>query len=131
MTHKQLTLYSPVVLRLGLVAVVIWFGVSQLMNSAQWVGVVPVWAKSLSGMSALSIIRFNGCFEILTGALLAIGLWTRWVALALAVHLFIIATGFGISPIGVRDFGLSVSLLAVAMFGSDVCSFEHVHEDSK
>ncbi len=123
MNHKK---YAPVVLRLGMCAVVAWFGASQLSNPNMWFGVVPAWALEFSHLSAQTIIRLNGWFEIIAALALGVGVFTRWVALALSAHLFVIALGFGLSAVGVRDFGLTFGLLAVAMFGADCLCFEDV-----
>ena len=125
---KNISSYAPIVLRLGLTAVIIWFGTSQLMNPAQWIGIVPGWATGLSGMSAGTIVHINGWFEIIAGLMLGIGVWTRWVALILALHLFVIASGFGFNAIGVRDFGLTASMLALAMFGNDAFCYHYNRE---
>lgn len=118
--NQKLSSYAPLVLRLGLAAVVAWFGTSQLVNPNSWVNVVPAWAVDMSGMSKLTIIELNGWFEIITASLLALGVYVRWVALALSVHLFVIALSFGTSSAtGIRDFGLSFALLAVFFAGQD------------
>ncbi len=111
--------YAPIVLRLALAAVFAWFGTSQWLNPSMWVGIVPSWATGLSGMSASTIVHLNGTFEIIAALLLAVGVWVRWVALLLALHLFVIAANFGFTSIGIRDFGLSFSTLAVSLFGGD------------
>lgn len=120
--------YAPVILRLGMGAVVAWFGFSQLTNPTLWTGIVPAWATSLSGMSALTIVYSNGVFEVIAAALLLFGAWVRPVAFLLAGHLVVIALGFGLSPIGVRDFGLSAGLLSVCLYGYDVASVGYKRE---
>lgn len=126
--QKNLPIFAPVVLRLGLAAVMVWFGVSQLVNTAAWVGIIPSWALSLSGLDASMIARSNGVFEIITGTLLAVGIFTRWVAAVLFVHLLVITFNLGMTAVGVRDFGLSFSMLALALFGSDKYSFDYKEE---
>ncbi len=121
-TDTQLRTLAPVLLRLSLTAVVAWFGISQLMNPGAWMPIVPSWATAF-GMSATAIIYLNGTFEVITGILLGIGLFIRWVALLLSLHLFVIASSFGISAIGVRDFGLACGFLSTSLFGNDTYSF--------
>jgi len=121
---KTLPSYAPVILRLGMAAVFVWFGVSQLINSGAWVGLVPVWATNLLSMSAFSIVHLNGWFEIIMGSLLAVGILVRWVALILSLHLFVIASSLGTTAIGIRDFGLSIASLSVALSGNDRHSIE-------
>lgn len=117
--NQKLSSYAPLVLRLGLAGVVAWFGTSQVLNPNSWVNVVPAWAVDMSGMSKLTIIQLNGWFEIVTASLLALGIYARWVALVLSVHLFVIAFSFGRSATGIRDFGLSFALLSIFLTGQD------------
>ena len=123
--NQKLAAYAPLVLRLGLAAVVAWFGTSQLVNPNSWVNVVPAWAADISGLSKLTIIHLNGWFEIITALLLALGVCVRWVALVLSVHLFVITIGFGASATGVRDFGLSMALLSIFFAGQDKHCFDY------
>ncbi len=90
-----------------------------------WTGIVPSWATSISGLSALTIVHINGTFEICAALLLGMGIAVRWVALLLALHLFVIAGSFGFTSIGIRDLGLSFSTLAVSLFGTDRWSFSY------
>lgn len=124
--NQKLNSYAPVVLRLGLAAVVAWFGASQIINPNSWVNVVPAWAMDISGMSKLTIIELNGWFEIITALLLSAGIYVRWVGLVLSAHLFVIAASFGTnSATGIRDFGLSFALLAVFFAGQDKYCFDY------
>lgn len=101
------------ILRLSLAGVFIWFGFSQLFNSLAWVGIVPNWAVNLLHMPPAFIVLGNGLLEVVLGSLLALGILSRYVALVLALHLFVIAFEMGFSAIGVRDFGLSFATLSV------------------
>jgi uncharacterized membrane protein YphA (DoxX/SURF4 family) len=114
--------YGLIVLRLGLVALFLWFGVSQLLNPNDWLAWLPQWTSTVAPFNTLSpldIVRLNGGFEVVFGLLLLLGLWTRWVALILSLHLFFIAYEVGYNDIGVRDFALGVCTLALAIFGPD------------
>jgi len=103
--------------------VVLWFGISQVTDAPSWLAFLPDWTASLP-VSQTSIIYFNGTFEIVFGALLLFGFYTRFVALVLALHLFDIAYTVGYDAIGVRDFGLALSTLVVFMQGSDPFSID-------
>lgn len=111
--------YAPVVLRFGLVFLFLWFGLSQVISPASWTAWVPEWTSSILGLSATKVVFLNGWFETVGGILLAVGLWTRWVALALSLHLFFIAYEVGYNDIGVRDFALAVTGIALSLFGPD------------
>ncbi len=119
MSTKNLSAYAPIVLRLALTGVYVWFGTSQIVNAGAWTSIVPAWATGLSGMDATTIVHLNGVLEIIIGALLALGIFVRWAALILFLHLLVIAADLGISPIGVRDFGLALATLALALQGED------------
>lgn len=119
MTTTRLSTYAPIVLRLGMTAVFVWFGVSQLAHPNAWTALVPSWITDLTGTNAVTIVQLNGAVEILASLFLALGFFVRWIALGLAVHLFIITSHLGLTPVGVRDFGLSIAMLAVALFGED------------
>lgn len=102
------------ILRLGLAAVYLWFGFSQLFDSINWVGWVPVWAVELLNIPPAMIVILNGSLEVILGSLLAVGLLVRPVAFILTVHLALITYEIGFSAIGVRDFGLTMATLALA-----------------
>lgn len=117
MNEQTLRAFAPVVLRFGLSFMFLWFGFSQLFDASSWLSWVPDWATVL--FSAHTVVLLNGGFEVLAGTFLALGLWVRPVALLLALHLFVIVVDIGLSGIGVRDFGLATSTLALALGGSD------------
>ncbi len=131
MWNKKLSVYAPVVLRLSMAAVMAWFGGSQLFNASAWTGIVPAWALNLSHLTAITIVHLNGGLEILASLLLALGLWVRAVAGLLAIHLMVIMIDLGLNAVGVRDFGLSFSLLALAMWGNDEYCLVSPKNDSK
>ncbi len=116
--------FAPVVLRLGLAALYLWFGFSEVLNPEMWVSWVPTWASSITGLSAHSIVYINGGFEIALGAFLAIGIAVRWVALVLAVHMAVIVYEIGFDAIGVRDAALAAATIALSLGGSDWLTLE-------
>ena len=105
------------ILRVGLAAVMLWFGFSQALAPETWAGFVPGWATDF--LPALAIVRINSVFEIIAGVMLLLGLSVRPVAFLLFLHLVVIAGSFGLSAVGVRDFGLSAALLALTFLGPD------------
>ena len=118
MNHK-LSAYGPVLLRIGMSLVFLWFGTNQFLHTAMWTGVVPAWAAGLFG-SASTVVILNAWFEVVAGILLLVGFHTRVVALLLGLHLISIAGGFGLSAIGVRDWGLCLATLAIFFNGYDM-----------
>ncbi len=115
MTHERLGL---AILRYGLAVVFLWFGFSQLFDGLNWVSWVPEWAVNFLNIPPAFIVLANGLFEVIAGALLALNIWTRWVALTLALHLLVITVEIGATAIGVRDLGLTAATLALAFLPS-------------
>lgn len=105
------------ILRIALSFVFIWFGLSQIGNAAQWVGFVPDWATSI--MSAGALVYLNGIFEVIAGLMLAIGMFPRYVALLLGLHLLVISSSLGFTAIGVRDIGLAFATFSLFFLGND------------
>lgn len=101
-------------LRLGLAGVFLWFGFSQLIDSLQWVTIVPDWAVNLLHLPPAMIVMANGVFEIVLASLLAMGFFVRITSFILALHLILIAFDFGFSATGIRDIGLVLSSFALS-----------------
>lgn len=112
--------YSNSILRLGMSAVILWFSSQQFMNTDTWTAYVPDSAVAMTHLSAVNLVYVNAIFELVFGIMLVVGWQTRIAALLLSLHLFDIMYVVGYGEIGVRDFGLAVATLVVAMNGSDV-----------
>src|SRR3989338_3965153 len=82
---KMLAL-SPIVLRIGIGLVIMWFGLQQIANPSGWVVYLPEFTKSLP-ISQINFVLLNGYFELVFGALLIAGFYLRIVALLLALHM--------------------------------------------
>jgi uncharacterized membrane protein YphA (DoxX/SURF4 family) len=113
-------IYAPSVLRLAMVAVILWFSLQQFLHNDQYMAYVPDSVVALSHLSATVLVFFNAVFELVFGVLLAFGWQTRIVSLLLALHLFDIMYVVGYGQIGARDFGLAVATFVVFMNGPDV-----------
>ncbi len=87
----------------------LYFGLSQLTDSASWITLVPAWATSPMNMEPSTIVLANGTLEVILGTLLAMKIFVRPIAIILALHLIPIALGFGLSATGVRDLGLALA----------------------
>lgn len=105
-------------------AVFLWFGLQQWLHPDLWTAYVPDSAVRITGISALKLVAFNATFEVVFGLLLFLGWKTRIVALLLALHMFDIMYIVGYGETGVRDFGLALATLVVAMNGPDVFCIE-------
>jgi uncharacterized membrane protein YphA (DoxX/SURF4 family) len=138
MDFEKIKEYAPVINRIGLSLVFLWFGISQLVNPLNFIGYLPDWAPSMmdrmmgsntGGMmsmmtgiaspNAILLIRLNGVFELILGTMLILGFFTRIAALLLAAHLFFITIELGYGDVAVRDIGLTISTIAVAIWGED------------
>ena len=116
---EKMSRIAPVVVRIGIALVFLWFGTQQLGNTSAWTGLIPSWATSLSGLDAAALVTLNGAFEIIAAAFLITGLFTRAVALLSALHLLSITFTMGYTGIGVRDFGLSMAAISIFLYGAD------------
>ena len=123
MKHHWFKEHSAILLRYAVALLFLWFGLNQLFNASAWVAWLPSWVEQLP-IEPLSFILFNGFLETLFGLCLALGLFTRFSALVLSLHLFGIAFSLGYNDIAVRDFTLALATMAVAFHGSDKCSYD-------
>lgn len=110
--------YSSPLLRIGISFVFLWFGSNMFLNTGAWEGLIPVWITNM-GISATNAVYANGAFEIILGLMLLLGIYVRWVALILAVHLLSISITLGTSPSAIRDWGLTFATFAIALRGAD------------
>lgn len=131
--------YAPIVLRIGISLVFLWFGLTQLINPESFFGYIPDWVTPHDTMmihehpfqSAHNlpltphiIIMGNGILETIFSLLLILGLLTRIASLILAIHLFTIMLGLGYNDIAVRDFGLIIAAIVVFLNGPDKLSLD-------
>ena len=107
---------SPVVLRVGIGLVIIWFGFQQLSDSSYWISYLPSFTQTLP-ISQISLAYLNGWFELIFGTLLLAGAYTRVAAFLLTLHLLSIVGTVGYNEIGVRDFGLAFAALSIFLHG--------------
>jgi uncharacterized membrane protein YphA (DoxX/SURF4 family) len=119
--------FAPILLRLSMAAVIIWFGVSQLTDPNSWLGFLPTWTATLP-ISQTALVYLNGWFELSFGLSLLFGFYTRFVALLLALHLLDITYIVGYNAIGIRDLGLALATISVFLFGSDTFSIDNLFE---
>ncbi len=115
--------YAPAIVRIGMSLVFLWFGSNQLMDASRWVALVPEWVAQIVG-SATLLVHMNGWFEIVAGLCLLVGFQVRIVSLLLGLHLIGIASGFGLTAVGVRDFGLSIATFSIFFAGYDRLSLD-------
>jgi uncharacterized membrane protein YphA (DoxX/SURF4 family) len=121
---KDLSLF---ILRIGIGAVMIWFALRQLSNPSAWIFYLPSWTQSLP-VSQIGFIYLNAWFELTFGGLMIVGFYTRVVAFFLALHLLGIVYTIGYNETGVRDFGLSIALISISLYGTSNWSADNFFE---
>ena len=109
--------YGKIIVRIAIALVVLWFGITQLRNPDPWTGLLPAFLPSI--VAAKSFIIFNGVFEVVFGLLLLLGIYVRFAALILWIHILLITINLGYGPVAVRDFGLAFASLAIFFNGHD------------
>ena len=119
----NLNIYAPIILRYSMVAVFLYFSLSQFFQPIQWVGYVPESITSV--VSAETVVFANATFEIIFAILLGLGVFTRISALLLGLHLFGITLDVGFNPTGIRDFGLAFATIVVGFYGTDKFCLEN------
>ncbi len=119
MNIEKYSRYSPLLLRVGIAIVFLWFGFSQLTNPESWTRLMPGYVTAFLPFSVNTLIYINGIFEISFAILLLLGLYTRTVSLLLGLHLLHIVTIVGYGAIGARDFALALATLAIFLNGAD------------
>ncbi len=120
MLDKYIDKYAWVarpLLRYGLATVFFYFAISQLINPQGYSFYVPVWVSNF--IEPVILVYTNAIFELVFASLLALGLFTRFSALLLALHLALITFQMGFGDTGARDFGLTVATLAVFLSDPD------------
>ena len=116
---KDYSKYSPLVLRISIAIVLLWFGFSQLKNPAQWTRMMPDYTHIIFPFSKATLIYMNGVVEIILAAVLLLGLWTRVNSALITLHLLHITTIVGYGAVGARDLALAIAALAIFLYGPD------------
>lgn len=106
---------STLVLRIGIASVYLWFGIQQFLHVDEWTGYLPEWTNKITFLTQSQFIYVNATMEIILVTFLLIGFFTRISAFILAIHLAIITYEMGFTAVGVRDFGLTMATLAIAL----------------
>jgi uncharacterized membrane protein YphA (DoxX/SURF4 family) len=122
---KRLPFFAPIILRLGLSGVFIWFGLSQIFDPNAWTSYIPDIAIHVTGISAFTLVLFNGIFEVSMAILLVFGIWVRPVAALLFLHMCGIVVTVGLDSIGVRDIAIAAGLLSITFYGKDIISWHY------
>ena len=110
--------YAPIILRIGISLLFLWFGLTNIFNPNYLLGYLPQYALTF-GIPGTTIMIINGIFEVILGGLLLIGLFTRISSFILTIHVFGIALSLGYNDVAIRDLGLAIATLVVFLNGKD------------
>lgn len=127
---KNYSKYSPLILRVGVAVVLLWFGFSQYKNPAQWTRMMPDYVNVILPFSKETLIYMNGSVEIILATMLLLGLFTRTIAALSTLHLLHIVTIVGYGAVGARDVAIALAALSIFLHGADeFCLDEHIKKD--
>ncbi len=121
--REGIKVYGPILTRIGIGIVFLWFGINQLINPEDFLSYLPEFLFAMD--SAKMILLVNGIFEIVLSTFLLIGLFVRPVSLLLSIHLLAIVISLGYNDIAVRDFGLMIVTFATFLGGADKWSLDY------
>jgi len=116
-------IYAPVILRFGVCAVFLYFGINEMLRPKEFLIWLPSFTADLP-ISQVLLVFLIGLFLIFFGVLLLLGVFMRVSALMLAGHVAGVTISLGATQIGARDFGITLATLAVAVHGPDVFSLD-------
>ena len=117
---SRLSKYALPLLRYGMALVFFYFAIMQLKDPGMWIGYIPEFLAAV--IDPKIVVVCNAIFEIVAAVLLVLGVFVRPVSLILGLHLAAITLSVGFNPTGVRDFGLTISMFAIALYGPDSLS---------
>ena len=123
--------YAWLLVRLAVGGVFAWFGTDKFIHPEFWLGWVPAYILNMLPFSDTLFIYSQGAVETVIGAVLIIGWYTRISALAAAAILLGITIVLGYSDIAVRDMGLLLAAVALALVRSHPWSMDVLREKQK
>ncbi len=110
--------YAPILLRISISLVFLWFGLIQIFDPGSMIGYLPQFTYSMP-IGSLIFIFLNGIFETAFGLLLLVGFYTRLSSFLLGLHLLGITFSLGYNDVAIRDFGLTLATFAIFLQGAD------------
>lgn len=105
------------ILAIGLATVFAWFGIDKFLNPVVWLGWIPAWMDGLFAIPATTWLMIIGASEILFAIMLLIPVRNvrRAGAVLMAVQLLGILSIAGLNDVGLRDFTMMISAVALAI----------------
>lgn len=113
--------YAPLFVRLGVGFVFLLLGIQQFLFTEQWTSWLPEWLVKALPDSALAVrvILINAAIDSVLGLALLLGIFTRIVAILMIIHLVGVLLALGYNDIAIRDLGILLAAIAVAIHGPD------------
>ncbi|RMD57797.1 DoxX family protein [Candidatus Woesearchaeota archaeon] len=105
-------------LRLALGVVFLWFGIDKFLNQSAWSGWLPEWLIRISPVNDKLLIFAIGAFETALGAMIALGIYARHIASIASIFLISIILTTGYNEIAIRDAGLMLAGISIALLGA-------------
>ena len=108
------------ILRIGLAAVFLWFGIDKFFHPTYWInawvpgGVLSFFDKF--GVNDLQFIYLNGIFEVLVGLSLLTGVFIKFFSALAILFLVLIFIFIGFNEVVIRDVGLIGGFAALVMW---------------
>ena len=125
---KDLEKFSWLCVRLGLGFVFLWFGADKWIHTEAWFGFVHPVVERLLPFSVNIFLHVLGVIEIIFGALLVVGLFTRLAALGVVLLLAGISLTTGFTDITVRDLGLLGAALGLVFKRMSALALENMRK---
>ena len=103
------------VLQIAIAFVFLWFGVEKLIAPDTWVYWVPELLTTYTKINPAQFMLVNGGIEVFLGIWLLLPWKTHWAAWLTALYFIPILLMTGFSGVGIRDIGLFLSTVALAL----------------
>ena len=109
------------ILRLGLTIVLLYAGISMLIDSTPWIGFVPMWLVGILikiGLPVELFLAAHAIFEIILALWILSGWHIRWAGLVLFLDMLSILIFYGIDLVTFRDIGLLGAALFLSLYST-------------
>jgi uncharacterized membrane protein YphA (DoxX/SURF4 family) len=101
------------ILRVGIAITFLWIGLLIFKEPAFWGGMLEPWAAGLVPVPLEQAMIGTAILDLTIGLALLLDLYVWLAALIGSIHLIIVLTTTGITPITVRDIGLLTGTFAL------------------
>lgn len=117
---NKFTKMYPLIMRLSLVFVFVWFGVNEISNPVYWSGYVPPLVEKFLPFGINLFVQLHGVALSILALALLFKFYIRYAAFLSIIVLFSITGGLivmnGLNEIAVRDIGLLGLALSIWLY---------------